>query len=617
MIKFIAILAIICFIPTAVTANLVSSKNIPQELIEDINDVERYLIKQDPLRLVENGYFKIKTKEGKLVNFYPNKPQRRFIKLVRTLLKTGKPVSIVIDKARQWGGSTVTELIGYAIISQRENINGLIIADDDKGAAYILDMSRLVQEEMEKDFPYLVEPTIRSNRNELAFRHLRSRMFIDSARNVYAGQKYTLQFLHASEVSKYLHADEMFAGLLPAIAEVPWSLRIWESTPNGVGNYFHKIVKEAEENTKKYKDGDFSNYEGEMILFFVPAWEYEEYTRQFRSEKDKQEFVNSMDDDEKRYLNSSYITADGVEYVTLEQLHWRRFTIQNTYHGDVDQFNQYYPVNIDIGFLVSGRPRFDAHRVKEIYEYTLTLQPQVGYFAHPTETELTKIPGIKPDSVLFHNDPRGEWTIWEMPDHRCEYVEFCDPAGGEEIEGSPEGKKGDFNCIHIFKRCDLGRLEQVAEYRSRIDPDLLADEAYLGWEAYFNPYCVGVEVTGVGRTTADHLKHKAPVYRREVMDEVTKKVTRKLGWSTDVATRKTMIDEMAAGIRDGWLIIRSTVLASECRTFVKDSKGKYQAQEGCFDDTVMCCAGAIQMHLRTPMKSDMARIKVHNPGVRG
>ena len=576
-------------------------KNISAEALQL---AEKALIQKDPLLLAEKGYLKIKTKKMQLINAAPNPPQKRFFKLMKTLLATNQPVFVVIYKSRQWGGSTASEEIAFSITSQKENVNALIIADDVDGASYILDMAHTMQEEFEKDFPWLSPSIDRSSRREIVFDKLRSRMFIQTAQNVYAGQKYTIHILHASEAAKYPKADLLFAGLLPAVAKVPGSIRIIESTANGAGNYFHRLVKEAQENTRRLQP-DFKNYRGEPVLFFVPPWEDPDCYLSFSSNVEKEEFINGMDEGEKALLNVSYDTYEGSKNVCLEQLNWRRHTIQNTYRGDKNQFNQYYPVNVDVGFLASGRTRFDADRLRIIYDYAISQKPQIGYLACPTEYQLQTMPELQknPNIVIFNQDQSGDWSIWEMPDPREEYVIFCDPAGGEEVEGAPEGEQGDYNCIEIFRR-GKDQLVQSAEYRSRIDPDILADEAFLGWRAYYEPFTLGVEVNSIGRSTADHLKHRAPVYHREILDEATKKVTKKLGWYTDTISRKTMIDEMAAGIRDGWLVIRSTVLAGEAMTFIRDSRGKYQAQQGCFDDTVMCTAGAIQMHLRTRRKKD-------------
>jgi hypothetical protein len=587
-----------------------------ESLLENIMLSVRAAFALDPLQFFDETCpfrLKIKTKAGTLIPLMPNQPQRRFLALFRTLRASGKPIRIVILKARQWGGTTITDAIMYALTSQQPNVNALIIADDQKGAGYILEMAKTFHEELAREYPHLAPEVNRSNKLELAFKDTRSTIFIDSAENKDAGQKYTLQYLHCSEVSKYHHTDEMFKGLLPAVAKTPGSFIVLESTANGVGDYFYRIVKEAEENTEGNPES--LEYDGEWILFFVPWMEHEEYSREFRSAEARAEFMTTLDDRELALLEMQYETIDGPKQVTPEQLNWKRWILKQEFHGDEDSFHEMYPASIDEAFLVSGRPRFDVARLKEIYDYARKEQAESrqGVLAWPTNRELASMPGVTKESVLFHPEARGEWRIFEMPDWRGEYVIAVDTAGGEEVEGSSEGKKGDYNVIEVFRRPQKAtwradslptseQLVQVAEYRSRIDPDLLADEAYMAYVAYNQPI-IFLEVNNHGRTTADHLKNRCPVYRREVLDEVTRKVTTKIGWFTDKNTKKQMIDTLAEAIRDGWIVVRSTVLAGEMRTYVRGSDGSTNAQEGCFDDTVMACALAVQAHLRTPGKN--------------
>jgi hypothetical protein len=636
---------------------IIEQSNIEQRIVQklksksdkELQELHKRIIHAKPLKLLYEADLKIKGFDKKiqqqvLMPLVPNQPQRRFLQLFRTLRATGKPIRIVILKARQWGGTTITDAIMYALTSQQSNVNAMIIADDAKGAGYILEMAKTFHEELVKSHSYLAPEVNRSNRLELAFKDTRSTIFIDSAENKDAGQKYTLQYLHCSEVSKYHHTDDMFKGLLPAVSKAPGSFVVLESTANGVGDYFYRIVKEAEENNERVFGSGLKNevisnqlsvvskktencslptancslntssYDGEWLLFFVPWMEHEEYSTPFKNETAKQEFVDSLTDQEKLLLTQSYQTIDGMKQVTPEQLNWRRWIMKQEFHGDEDSFHEMYPSTIDEAFLVSGRSRFHAGRVKELCEYAAREEYRQGVLAFPTAREMATMPGLDAQSVLFHPESGGEWKIWEMPDYRCEYVIAIDTAGGEEIEGTSEGKKGDYNVIEVFKRGDV--LTQVGEYRSRIDPDLLADEAYMAYLAYNQPI-IFLEVNNHGRTTADHLKHRCSVYRREVMDEVTRTITKKLGWFTDKSTKKQMIDTLAEAIRDGWILIRSTVLAGEMRTYVRGSDGSTNAQEGCFDDTVMACALAVQAHMRTHGKGAFKVIQMENKAMGG
>jgi len=584
---------------------------------------EKAIIKFDPLTLVEEGYLRIKIKDikpgdeekGTFIPLIPNRPQRRFLQLFRKLQKTNQPIRIVILKARQWGGTTIVDAIMYALTAYQSNINSMIIADEKKGATYILGMAQNFQKSVEDDYPHLAISTVHNNKLELAFRDTRSVIFIESSENKDAGQKYTLHYLHCSEVSKFHYTDELFGGLLPAVSKAPGSIIVMESTANGIGDYFHSLCMQAEENSERFKDGDYSSYRGEWLLFFVPFMEHEEYSKPFENQEQRQSLINSLDDEEQALLKLQYSTIDGPRYTSLKNLNYRRWVLENDYKRDIDRLHEMMPTTVDEAFLASGRMAFDPKRCKEIYNYTLTQSYKIGILE--PQKDNSKL-------INFFEQRNGEWKIWEFPPternpiHPVDYVLTVDPPGQKEIEGNVDGKKGDYGTIGIFRRRQPGelkdfpqvRLEQVAEFRSRMAPDLLADEAYHGALAY-GIKMVFPEANSYGLTTIDHLKHRIGIYVRETYDEKAKKVSKKLGWYTGPGisgTKKLMITELAAAIRERTIFVRSTVMANELKTYIVAADGTTNAQEGCFDDTVIEAALAIQADLRTPRKSAYSQV---------
>lgn len=594
----ILIIIVLFFCLMFPTALLATPENIAK-----LHDAQRKAIRDDPLRLVENGFLRIKIKDIKpgnesqetFIPLIPNRPQRRFLQLFRKLQATNQPIRIVILKARQWGGTTITDAIMYALTSQQKNINSMIIADDRKGASYILGMAQNYQSSLDSDYPYLAVSTIHNNKNELAFRDTRSFIFVESSENRDAGQKYTLHYLHCSEVSKFHYKDELFGGLLPAVSKAPGSIIVMESTANGIGDYFHSLCVLAQENNEKYRDGDYSSYRGEWLLFFVPFMEHEEYSRPFENREIRQALIDSLDDEEQALLKLRFPTIDGWKYTTLKNLNWRRWVLPIDFKNDLDKFHEMNPSTVDEAFLASGRCKFDQKALKEMYIEAQSFPYDTGY--------LEPHPDFK-DDILFHHERTGYWKIWDYPEKDTEYVLFADVMGGAEVEGANQVEgKADLHSIEVFKRGDI--LTQVAEYSSRIYPDMLSDELFYCWLCYNKPYVIGVEVNNHGITVVDHLKHRAPVYKREVYDEKTKKTTKKLGWYTSPhkgGTRVIMINDLAAAIRTRTIEMKSLKLIKECMTFVIKPDGKEEAQEGCFDDRVFGAAGALQMHYRTSMK---------------
>lgn len=73
---------------------------------------------------------KIKTKAGTLEPLVLNAAQKKYAATVFEQLKQGKPVCIIILKARQMGFSTVTEALFYYLSSLQEAKNAFIVAQD-------------------------------------------------------------------------------------------------------------------------------------------------------------------------------------------------------------------------------------------------------------------------------------------------------------------------------------------------------------------------------------------------------------------------------------------------------------------------------------------------------
>ena len=81
----------------------------------------------DPKVYIPN-FLKIRTKEGEIVNFIPNQPQRKLRDTIEDLRSKNKPVRIIILKARQMGFSTYTEADCFHQTGTNKLCNRTIIA---------------------------------------------------------------------------------------------------------------------------------------------------------------------------------------------------------------------------------------------------------------------------------------------------------------------------------------------------------------------------------------------------------------------------------------------------------------------------------------------------------
>ena len=86
------------------------------------------------------------------------------------------------------------------------------------------------------------------------------------------------------------------------------------------------------------------------------------------------------------------------------------------------------------------------------------------------------------------------------------------------------------------------------------------------------------------------------LYRKRAVNVVgERKPTIAYGFTTDANSRRLILDNLAALIREGTSGISSQETVREARTFVLAEDGKPQAQEGSHDDRIMSYAIALEM----------------------
>ena len=86
------------------------------------------------------------------------------------------------------------------------------------------------------------------------------------------------------------------------------------------------------------------------------------------------------------------------------------------------------------------------------------------------------------------------------------------------------------------------------------------------------------------------------------LSEKDRKETEKVGWVTNTKTRDLLIEDLNTVFNDHSIIIKSEWTVGECFSFVRNDKGRYEAQQGSHDDLVISIAGALQMWKAKPKK---------------
>jgi hypothetical protein len=148
----------------------------------------------------------------------------------------------------------------------------------------------------------------------------------------------------------------------------------------------------------------------------------------------------------------------------------------------------------------------------------------------------------------------------------------------------------------------------VAEYVSRIDPDLVAVEAFLA-AIYYNRAWLAVEITGgyglsIVRRVARGYKYPF-VYRRKTPDTPQDSGDlKRLGWSTDVKTKPLLEDLARALLRTGEHGINSRLMALEMQTYIRHENGRTGPEKGEFADRLMAWMLGQQIAQEKPLRPD-------------
>lgn len=501
------------------------------------------------------AFLKIQTKDGQIVPFRMNQPQQRLYDTIREQWKAGKPVRIIILKARQMGFSTLTEAIIFWLTSTASNVTSMIVAHKEESTKNLFLMSKRFYDYL----PERIKPMLRSsNAQELIFdtptrykgtaRGLGSRIRCATAGGGGIGRSYTLKAAHLSEFA-FWPGDKLdtLTGLMQAVPDLPGTLVIIESTANGFDE-FKKQWDLAVENQKQGIDG--------FIPVFFAWYEMDEYRREVPPG-----FERTAEEEQ---LSQTFGLDD-------EQLAWRRWCIVNNCGGDLNKFHQEYPATPDEAFIATGQCVFDKEML--VLRRHQVEQEKWEYGKFRIEYDHAG----KIASFRWEQEAGGPVRIRVHPQDKVPYV----------LGGDTAGTGSDKFGAHVL---DNRTGDQVAVLHHQFGERMFAEQAYcLG--LYYNQALIGVE-TNYSTFPIELLVWLGypNLYVRQRVDTFTGKLVDAFGFETTTKTRPLIIDGLKDVARQALETIHDYETLGEMLTFVYDENWKPQAEEGEHDDLVMSLA---------------------------
>lgn len=501
------------------------------------------------LKYIEE-FVKIRDKNGNIIPFILNEPQQRLYDIVKKQNQQGKPIRIIILKARQMGFSTLTEALIFKNTATKKNINSGIITHIEDATTNLFNMSKLMYELL----PEELRPQIKaSNAKELIFdtkdgNGLKSKIKCMTAGSQGVGRSSTINYLHISEYA-FWQGDKQITlnGLMQAVPNTPNSMVVIESTANGYDD-FRKLWYMA------------VNGESDYEPLFVGWNELKDYNMPY-SGFDLTPYEKEIKD---RYK------------LSLEQLTWRRWAIKNNCGGDENLFRQEYPITPEEAFLSTGEHVFDneilAERLEQIQEPLY-----VGDF------EYTRINDVIKD-IKFVCKKDGAIKIYKMPEDTS-YA----------IGGDTSGDGSDFFTGQVVDK----HGNQVAVLKQQFDEDRYAEQMYCLGRLY-KWALMGIEVNFSTFPIKELQRLKYPnMFYRIQEDSISHNPERKYGFRTTLITRPLIISSLVRIVREESHTINDRESINEMLTFVRNEKGKPEAQAGYHDDLTMALAIAhyVREHL--------------------
>lgn len=489
---------------------------------------------------------KIKTKSGTVVPFRLNDAQRKLYAVAKRQQDAGKPVRLIILKARQLGFSTLTEGLIFHACATRKNVNALIVAHREDATANLFRMSKLFYDEL----PAPVKPMLRaSNAQELVFENpsklrserearpgLRSRIRCATAGGRGIGRSDTLQCVHLSEYAFWPDGADgkasTLAGILQAVPSLPGTMVVIESTANGFED-FKERWDAAVAGENDFEPVFFAWFENpDYSMPVVPGTEWTP---------------------EERDLKAAYRLTD-------EQLQWRRWCIANNCGGSLDMFRQEYPASPGEAFLHSGTGVFDNEQIV----LRLERLPEPAGRGEFTDSEWTE-------------SETGAITLYELPEEGVPYVLGGDTAG----EGS------DYFTAIVIDNVS-GRI--AAKLRQKYsEPEYVRQICALG--RFYNDALVAIETNFSTYPVMKLQEMEYPnQYSREREDSYTRQMKKSYGFRTDRQSRPRAIANLVEvfSSHPEWFTDRE--LLEEMLTFCYNEDHRPEALAGKHDDLVMGAA---------------------------
>ena len=557
---------------------------------------------------------------GTDVLFKLNRAQRKLIAKLEKMRKAGKPIRLILLKARQWGGSTAIQLyMAWLQLIHKVGLNSLIIAHQGTGSdeikdmfdraikAYPVEMLHELGEAYAPNEPKMVGVGKSGNIFRVPQRNCKIKIGTAERPNSCRGGDYNL--VHLSEVALWKETDgkkpeDIVRSACSGILLQEYTMIVYESTPNGVGNFFHREYLAAKHGLSQF------------MALFIAWFEIEQYELPFASDAERYAFTkklyeNRNNDEVKsdREEPGTYLWSLWKKGATLEAIHWYvSERSKYTNHGDMASE---YPSDDIEAFTFSGRKVFSNDDVEQFRSACRPPRWRGEIYGNADEGEAAL------EGLHFKKEADGRLFMWhdversEDEEVLDRYLVIVDVCKGHT-------KNADFADILVLDRIYMMDGEPpvvAAEWHGHIDMDRLAWKS-TQVAAYYNNALLVIESNTLETNntkgeaeyilTLVHEVYGNQLYaRKQSAEDIRQGLPKKYGYHTNPLTKKVVIYNLKVVIRQHLYVEREEECLNEYLTYVETENGAFEAMEGYHDDRLMTRAIGMQVCLH---EMDVPRI---------
>lgn len=554
---------------------------------------------------------------GKDVLFRLWYPQRILVSRFEAKRKAGEPIRLILLKARQWGGSTTTQLyMAWLQLFHKKGLNSLIIAHQGTASDEIKDMFDLMIKKHPVEFlhrlgevysenePKLVGVGKSGSTHRVPQRECKIKVGTAERPNGCRGGAYSL--VHLSEVGLWQKTEgkspeDIVRSACSGILAKPYTMIVMESTANGTGNFFHREYSAAADPKVK------SQYEALFIAWF----QIEHYSLPFNSAEELRDFAKQLWENRNNAYTPSnreesgrYLWSLWERGASLEAIHW--YIYERAGKNDFAVMAAEFPSDDVEAFVHSGTMVFDKYLVKQFEPFCREPKFVGEVYADADEGEEAL------SNLRFREDRQGLLSIWAMPEKFDDYEVTNRYLTVVDVGG--RSNKADWSVIVVFDRLSMIDGSEppsvVAQWYGHCDIDRLAWRA-AQIAAFYNDSLLVIESNTLethdkerqvegGDQSQYILNQISDIYpnlyaRKQSEDEIREGAPRKYGFHTNVATKPMIISTLVKVIRERLYIERDKRCLDEYDTYERKPNGAYGAIVGKHDDLLM--TRAIGLHI--------------------